>query len=1061
MPTNISTAATFGDTAKLQSVGACHRNLEFKFSVGWSTVKCNYIAYIEDGKKYPAYCILHGYDGVDEAGSYNVTLTEILDDERIYRVILNGFPYKSAAELGVDDDYDAYLATKQAVNCIMLDRDVRKLYRGANASGNKIVDAIEKMVDIGRNGTQTFRDAVVTISKVGSLKEEGNYYTQEYSVSSDIQMSQYTITYANNMPANAYIANTNLNSQTTFNSGNNFKVVIPKSSMNSNLDIRIGVQTKCKTYPVFFGKTTKENTQNYAVSMDPYGDYSKNTSLTTNVNTGVLKVNKLDADTQEAIQGVVFGLYKSDGTQVATATTNSSGVATFSNLYQGNYKLREISTVGNYILNSQVFDVSIEYNKTTTQTVTNYYKKGHLKINKTDIDTSNPISGVTFQLLDSLGSVVATGTTNSNGELTFSNLRVGNYKLKETKAPENYVLNTTVFDVNIEYNQTTTKNITNEYKKGHIKIIKNDAETNKGIEGVTFQLKKSNGSIIGTATTNSNGEAFFNNIRIGEYVLKELSTNDKYILNTAEFDVTVEYNKTTTQTILNEHKRGDLSIYKVDKDNHKIALGNVVFDLYSEEFKRVVGTYTTDVDGEIHIHNLRIGDYKLIEKNTGKWYNLANDTKLHINWNEITDTVVENELKKGQVKVIKVDEENNEVKIPGVVFQVLDENNTILETIVTNQDGVAITDRYPIRDFSKLKLREIRTDKYYVLNTAINTVDLTANEISTITITNEKKKGQIRVIKVDYDNNEVVIPNVEFKVYNESGIVVDTLVTNEEGFAISKKLPIDEIYKVQETKTNKWYVLNEASQTIELEYDKISDLTFTNEKKKGQIEVIKIDKDNNKVYLDGVTFEVLDSNNNVVDTIVTDETGKAVTKRLPIDEQYMVRETITKNNYVLSEETKTVELKEDEITSITFENEKKKGKLKVLKVDYDNNEILLEGIKFEVLDDLGNIIETLVTDEKGEATSSLLPIDSKYTVKEVETKNNYVLTNETQTIELKENEITSITFENEKKKGQIEVIKVDYDNNEVFLEGVEFYVLDEDDNIVDTLITDKNRSCYL
>lgn len=80
-----------------------------------------------------------------------------------------------------------------------------------------------------------------------------------------------------------------------------------------------------------------------------------------------------------------------DGTQIGTAKTNSQGIATFSNLYPGSYKLREISTNNEYILNSEVFDITVQYNETTTKTVTNYHKKGHLKINKTDMDTAEPI----------------------------------------------------------------------------------------------------------------------------------------------------------------------------------------------------------------------------------------------------------------------------------------------------------------------------------------------------------------------------------------------------------------------------------------------------------------------------------------------------------------------------------------------------------------------------------------------------------------------------------------------------------------------------------------------
>ena len=85
-----------------------------------------------------------------------------------------------------------------------------------------------------------------------------------------------------------------------------------------------------------------------------------------------------------------------------------------------------------------------------------------------------------------------------------------------------------------------------------------------------------------------------------------------------EFNVDVFYNKTTKIEIENEYKKGNIKIKKIDKDNNKIALGNVSFDLYSKEFEKVLGTYATNVDGEILIENIRIGDYVLIEKNTRK-----------------------------------------------------------------------------------------------------------------------------------------------------------------------------------------------------------------------------------------------------------------------------------------------------------------------------------------------------------------------------------------------------------------------------------------------------------
>lgn len=542
----------------------------------------------------------------------------------------------------------------------------------------------------------------------------------------------------------------------------------------------------------------------------------------------------------------------------------------------------------------------------------------------------------------------------------------------------------------------------------------------------------------------------------GRYILKEISTNDKYILNKSTFDIDVEYNKTTTKTITNEHKRGNLKVYKVDKDNHKIPLGNVNFDLYSEEFKRIIGTYTTNVDGEFQVNDLRIGEYKLIEKNTGKWYNLAADKTVEVKWDTTEESIVENELKKGQIKVIKVDKDNKETKIEGVTFEVLDENDKVLEKIITNENGEALTSRYPIRDFSKLKLRETETLENYVLSEETQTITLKENDIVSTTFENEKKKGQVKVIKVDLDNNEIKLPNVEFNVLDEAGNIVDTLVTSENGEATSKRLPIDQKYKIQETKTGEMYVLNNEPQTVILEQDKITDITFTNEKKKGQVKIIKIDKDNKEVLLEGVTFEILDSKGNVVDTIITNSQGEATSKKLPIDETYTAREKETKQEYVLSEETQTITLEQDKIKDLTFENEKIKGYLEITKVDSKTKETL-KGAKFGIYNTENKQIGELTTNEEGKATSELIPY-GKYYIKELDTGSVYYLLNEN-TFEfeiVKNHETVPVTIENDstdikvtvEKEGTTEIksgAKVDYtfknvgNASNVFLENFKWF----------------------
>lgn len=352
--------------------------------------------------------------------------------------------------------------------------------------------------------------------------------------------------------------------------------------------------------------------------------------------------------------------------------------------------------------------------------------------------------------------------------------------------------------------------------KSIIKVEKTDEDTNKPIAGVTFQLKNQAGTVVQNATTNEKGIATFSNLRPGKYIVVETATNDNYILDTTENEVTVGYDTTITKELTNKHKEGNLKVYKVDADNNEIRLGNVQFDLYSVELDKIIGTYTTNVDGEIYIENLRTGEYKLIEKNTGKWYNLAKDTEVKVEWNTDTETTVENELKKGQVKVIKVDEDNNEIKLQGVEFEVLDSNGNVLEKIVTDENGEALTQRYPVRDFKSLTLREVRTLDNYVLNDKPITVELTANETTAVTIENERIKGKVEITKVDSKDNSKVLEGAKFGLYDENDNLIETLVTDENGKAISQELYKGKYYLKELETGSVYYLLNEDTFEFEI-----------------------------------------------------------------------------------------------------------------------------------------------------------------------------------------------------------------------------------------------------
>lgn len=638
---NYALAATEISSALVKNGGECGYHLQFFDTKqnAWSYIITHYAYYEHDGKQYPAYCLDKDSPGVGttEAGNqYTVNVNDVINDVRIWRIAINSYPYQTPESLGVENYLDAFVATKQAIYCIIYNREPSTYFKGGDARGEAIKNAIVRLVDIGRNGSQTPVNTDITTNKIGTFKEDGEYYSQEYSINSPVETSQYIIKNTNGLPNGSKITNMSNNEQSTFNGNEHFKVRIPKSQLTTDLNITILLQAKCKNYPVFYGKSTVPGTQDYLLTFDPFGDI-----------TGIANLN------------------------------------------------------------------------------------------------------------------IKTNT-------------------------------------------------------GKIKIIKNDVDTNKPIEGVTFQLSKKDGTVIANSTTNSNGEASFANLYQGNYILKEISTNVNYILNEKTFDINVEYNKTTSQTITNEHKKGNIKVYKVDKDNKKVVLGNVEFQLYSEEFKKVVGTYYTDVNGELEIKNIRTGDYKLIETKTNKWYNLASDTQIKVEWDKETTKTIENELKKGQVKVIKVDKDNNEVKLEGVEFEVLDENNKVLEKIITDENGEALTSKYAIRDFSKLKLRETKTLENYVLSDKVETIELKENQISNIKFENEKIKGKVEITKVDSKDENKKLEGAKFGLYDENDNLIETLITDKEGIALSQVLYKGKYYlKELETGSN-YYLLNEDTFEFEI-----------------------------------------------------------------------------------------------------------------------------------------------------------------------------------------------------------------------------------------------------
>ncbi len=226
---------------------------------------------------------------------------------------------------------------------------------------------------------------------------------------------------------------------------------------------------------------------------------------------------------------------------------------------------------------------------------------------------------------------------------------------------------------------------------------------------------------------------------------------------------------------------------------------------------------------------------------------------------------------------------------------------------------------------------------------------------------------------------------------------------------------------------------------------------------KGNLQIKKVDENDENIVLKDAKFDVIDKDNNVVATVTTNEKGIAEVKDLPFGD-YFVKEISAPEGYIKVDTPVKVTIDNTNIIEFVMKNTKKveNGQFKLLKKDSESGQ-LLPGAKFDVIDKDGNIVETIITDGKGEALSKQLPVGT-YTLKEVEAPKGYELSSSLVHVDVAANKTVTVDVLNkkivEKATGQFEIVKVDAEDKAKVLSDAEFEVY-KDGKKVETLRTDK------
>ena len=445
---------------------------------------------------------------------------------------------------------------------------------------------------------------------------------------------------------------------------------------------------------------------------------------------GVL-VKKVDAVTNAPISDVEFLVTDSDGNLIGNANgkfvTDSAGTFTITDIAPGTTLIiKETRAKDGYLLDDTPQTVKVKSNEVVTVEFRNQ-PKGNLIIVKQDSVTKEPLEGVEFKITYADGSYVdaeggtlsSTGLyrTDKAGKITISGIS-GTVVVTEIKTIPGYTIdeNTRTQTVVVNPNDTQTLYFYNT-PVGGLQIIKSDKDSGKRIAGVKFEIRKMNGEIIGTYTTDSDGVIYLPEAESGWYTVTELEAASGYLLDTTPHRIEVKDGKTATLEITN-HKACSILIHKVDANTGDGIYG-VTFVIY-DSGRNPIMEVTTDQDGYAYVDKeLAAGKYYIRELEAADGYILDKQYKtVYVEAGKTSTIEWENTAVTGQIQITKYAAESNAitgqaggVTLKGATFEIVRERSgKVVDYITTDARGVAASKPLPL---GRYLIREVSAPAYY------------------------------------------------------------------------------------------------------------------------------------------------------------------------------------------------------------------------------------------------------------------------------------------------------------------------------------------------------------
>ena len=686
-----------------------------------------------------SYCMDYGYRA--PASGASLTYIKTVRSNKLVAVMANGYPNKSVAQLGAVNIDAAYLGTQMAVwqtvngtsytkgnafdlNKIQPAAGYEKVVNNAKQVAAKILASRTYNPTISVSGGKVDYDSYVEMNKIGPFKVNVEGYKYTTFKTSLV-----------NAPEGSYVVDKDNHIRNEYNAGEEVYVLVSKTAAPKKVTLKVTAVANEKV-AVLYGAGS--SMQNFVFLDFEQKTIEASKQFTWEKREGNIEIVKVDQN-GASVEGAEFKVVDESGKQVAKQKTNKEGKITIKGLPVGKYTVTEISAPEGYILNAETKTVTVKTGETARIKAVNEKIIGGLEIIKIDEDTKEKIEGVTFEVYNSNKEVIGKITTGKDGKavLKIDNMANGTYYYKEISAPDGYIVDSTMKEFKItEENKIAKETVTNKKIRGTLEITKLD-DSRVAIEGVKFNILASDKkTVIETLTTDKSGHATTKKLDKGTYYYQEIEVPDGYVKDDEIFEFQInKQNEVVKREVINKRITGNLNVIKVDDNNTPIK--GVKFEIYDAN-KNKVDTITTDENGKAASKDLQIGTYTYKEVSVPKGYVIdENEYEFAVTSKEtkIEKTVVNNRAK-GALKIIKL-EKGTKTPIEGVTFEILDENKNVVDTIVTNKDGIAEKQDLIV---GKYYYREISAPDKYIVDSKEKSFKLTDNgEIFEATVYNEAK----------------------------------------------------------------------------------------------------------------------------------------------------------------------------------------------------------------------------------------------------------------------------------------------------------------------------------